>query len=122
MSRILPLVGVVWIAFAIFPGHAMQRGSGRSLALVDDGGLAVLTWDGAQATLFRNGEQKVAYAADSWEIALWHHVSAWGGVTSVHRYDRALSAVEVSELGRCGWAPTPVSVDCGTEAVCDCSR
>ncbi|MCB9688395.1 MAG: hypothetical protein H6735_25370 [Alphaproteobacteria bacterium] len=121
MTRVLPLAATLWIAFTFLTSHAMQAPPvGRSLALRDDGGLAVLTWDGEEATFFRDGERVGAYPADTWEVALWHHVSAWGGVTSLHRYDRALDGEEVVALERCDWTPSPVPVDCGTDAACGC--
>ena len=95
---------------------------GQSLALRDDAGVAVLTWDGDTARLYRQGEVQLVYRSDSWNEVLWNvDVPAYGTVTAPHRYERALSAAEVAALDDCDWSNDTRIVECGFDADCDCT-
>ncbi|MCB9675904.1 MAG: hypothetical protein H6737_12350 [Alphaproteobacteria bacterium] len=93
---------------------------GRTLAVRDDGGVAVLTWTGETARFYRRGELLVSYPAETWEIALWNHVPGRANVTAPHFFDRALTDAEVVELQSCDWAPSSETAQCGPIARCDC--
>lgn len=100
----------------------VEQADGQSLALRDDAGVVVLSWDGETARVYRQGEVQATYQSDSWDEVMWNvNVPSHGSVTAPHRYDRALTAAEIGSLDTCNWGNETTMVECGLDASCDCS-
>lgn len=115
------LLAVLFSIVASF-GAPTNAELGQSLALRDDAGVAVVSWDGETARVYRRGELQQEYDSNSWNDVMWNvNVPSYGTVTAPHRYDRALSQAEILDLDACDWPNETTLAECGLDAGCDCA-
>lgn len=94
---------------------------GQSMALQDDAGVVVVTWDTKTARVYRDGRETTSFDATSFDAALWNvSLPAYGAPRAMHRYQRRLTDGEIQRLSTCSWTEARGVTDCGLDAACDC--